>query len=212
MGILAALKFAPAIFSAATSIFSAVTGNEPKASTPEALAEEIVSLPESDRAAVTTQVLAFKAQIQALDTDRYKTLTEGDAAKVAATARPEIAKRAMGVLETFSLIAKILFAATALEWFVRAGYALAGATFPEVKSIWSLVASAQPIAEMIWAPLIASFWVCAGVIKKYMGCRERDKAQQYEMMAGRPLSSSAATVEAAGGAIAGLVNAWKGRG
>ncbi|PCJ57865.1 MAG: hypothetical protein COA65_08970 [Rhodospirillaceae bacterium] len=209
--LLAALKFAPAVMSAGSVIYEAVTGSKLSGeTTPEKLADKVAALPEGKRADIIEKTLRVKARMQALDTERFIAM-DGDAEKLRASARPEIARRAMGVIETFSNAIKILFWMTALEWLVRSGFALAGKPFPITDSIWDLVAGAAPVAEMIWAPLLASFWVCADVIKKYMGCRERDKSQEYEIRAGAPLNSSAATVEAAGGAVSNLIKAWKGR-
>jgi len=210
--ILAALKFAPAVFSASKAIFSAVTG-EPVAGdeTHEDLASRIQSLPPEQQAAVTTQILAFKAEVQALDTERFIAMTESDAEKVKATARPKIARRAMGVLESFAWVFKVLVIATVVEWAARAICASVGVSFPVTDSLPGLIAELAPAAEMIWAPLIVSFATCASVIRKYMGCRERDKAQQYEMMAGRPLGAAASTVEAAGEGIAGLIKTVRGK-
>jgi len=210
--LLAALKFAPAVLSMGRSLVESITG-EPVATdvTPEDLASHVDALPESQRAAITQGVLYYRQRLQELDTDRFRQLTEGDAAKVAATARPEIARRAMSVIETFCWAIRLLFVMTVIEWLVRAGYNFAGASFPVKESLWSLIAAAKPVSEMIWGPLIASFWVSADVIKKYMGCRERDKAQQYEMQAGRPLDSAAATVAAAGGNLAAIIKAVRGK-
>lgn len=208
--ILGALKFAPAVFSAGKAIFSAVTGQEPADDeTPESLAGKIGALPPDEQARVMTHIQDVAAEIQAHDTERFVAMTEGDADKVRATARPEIALQAMAVIAIFGWCFRILIVATVVEWLARAGFAIAGKPFPVTDSLWSLIAEARPVSEMIWGPLVASFWVCAEVIKKYMGCRERDKAQEYEIQHGQPLSSAAATVEAAGGAVASLVKAFR---
>lgn len=209
--VLSLLTAAPALIDAARSIFSDETGGEqlPQDASPEQVAERIEALPPEQRNAVVVRLYEHKERLQGYDTDRFKSLTDGDAAKVAATARPEIAKQAMAVVTMFARGISILFVVTVLEWFARLVCAAAGWGFPEV-SLWDLIAKAAPVTEMIWAPMLGSFWACVEIIKKYMGARERDKAQQYEIMAGRPLSSAAATVEAAGGALTGLVKAWRG--
>jgi hypothetical protein len=66
-----------------------------------------------------------------------------------------------------------------------------------------------PVAEMIWAPLLGSFWASVEIVKKYMGVRERDKAHEYELRNGAPLNSTNATIEAAGGTIANLIRALR---
>ena len=65
------------------------------------------------------------------------------------------------------------------------------------------------MAEMIWAPLLGSFWASVEIVKKYMGVRERDKAHEYELRNGAPLNSTNATIEAAGGTIANLIRALR---
>lgn len=209
--ILAALNYAPSVLAFGKQIFNAVTGTEaPASDDPEDLAKAIDALPADQKADVSARILDFRAKMQALDTQRFVSMNDGDAEKVRATARPEIALRAMGVISIFSKAAAVLFVATVLEWLLRAGFAVAGKPFPITDSLWSLIADAAPAAEMIWGPLIASFWVSAEIVKKYMGCRERDKAQQYEMMAGKPLNSTQATIQAAGGAVSNLIKAWRG--
>lgn len=208
--LLGLLKFAPAIFSAGQSIVAAFTGEEPpEDETPDQLAGRIQNLPPEQQAQVITQLYALQAQIQKMDTERFVSMNDGDADKIRATARPEIALRAMSVVETFALIFKCLFFVTIAEWLLRSGFAVFDATYPVDASLWEMIAKAKPVAEMIWVPLLGSFWACVEVIKKYMGCRERDKAQQFEIQAGRPLSSAAATVEAAGGFVSGVVKAFR---
>lgn len=210
--LLGALKFAPAVLSAGMEIFNAVTGEElPPDTTPETLHDKIEQLPPEQRAVIAAEIVRAKTRAQELDTARFAAMNDGGAEKVRATARPEIALQAMGVIRVFATAFKVLVLATVLEWLARAGFAVAGEPFPVTESLWDLIADAAPVAEMIWGPLIASFWVCAEVIKKYMGCRERDKAQQYEMQAGKPLTSAAATIEAAGGGIAGIIKAVRGK-
>ena len=225
--LLGALKFAPAVLSAGTAVAEAVTGKsvpEAAKTSPEALADYVGTLPEDQQAAITEQVIAAKVRTQETDTERFKSMNEGDADKIRATARPQIALRAMGVIETFSWAFKLLCMAVAAEYLIRAGFMMFGcetaagedggaikvcASFPESLSITSMLSSLAPVSEMIWGPLVASFWVSADVIKKYMGCRERDKARADEIRAGRSLDSTAATIEAAGGGIAGIIKAFR---
>jgi hypothetical protein len=210
--VLAALKFAPAVFSAGKEIVGAFTGEEvPPDATPEDVAARIEALPPEQRAIAVGQVIAAKTREQELDTERFRAMNEGDAEKIKESARPQIALRAMRVVTMFSAAISILFIATVLEWAVRAYFAFKGTKFPVTESLWDLIADAQPVAEMIWAPLLGSFWACVEVIKKYMGCRERDKAQEYEARAGRPLNASAATIEAAGGGVASIIRAVRGK-
>jgi len=82
-----------------------------------------------------------------------------------------------------------------------------GEPLPETVTLPGMLADLSPVAEMIWAPLLASFWASVEIVKKYMGVRERDKAHEYEMKNGGPLSSTTATIEAAGGTIAKIVRA-----
>lgn len=210
--ILKMLNAAPAVFDAGKEIVEAVTGEAlPPSTTPEDLAGRIEALPPEQRAAVIQHVMTVKAQIQGLDTDRFKLLTDGDTEKVKATARPEIAREAMRVITIFSEVFRVLCYATVFEWLLRAAFDLAGQPYPVSVSVMSLFAEVSPAAEVIWAPLIASFWVCADIIKKYMGCRERDKAQEYELANGAPLQSTQATIAAAGSGLAGLINAVRGK-
>ena len=210
--LLTALKFAPTVLTAGREIVGAFTGREPPAdAAPEDVAAEIEALPPDERMAATMQVMQAKTRAQELDTDRFYELTSGSAEKIRSTARPEIALRAMGVLTMFARAITVLFSAIALEWAVRALCAIAGASPPDLPSITGLVAHLEPVAELVWAPLIASFWVCADIVKKYMGCRERDKARADEMRSGKPLESARATMVDAAGSISGIIRALKGR-
>ena len=210
--LLAALKFAPAVLGAGREIVGALTGREPAPdATPEEVAAEIEALSPDQRMAATLQVMQAKTRAQELDTDRFYELTAGAAEKVRATARPEIALRAMGVLTLFARAVALVAVAVAVEWCVRAACAIAGVSPPDLPSIPGLIAELEPVAELVWAPLIGSFWACAEIVKKYMGCRERDKARADEMAAGRPIESAQATVVEAGGSIAGIIRALKGR-
>lgn len=209
--LLAALKFAPTVFSVGKKLFEATTG-EPTADdeTPETLAAMISELPPEQRVKLEKGILETKAEIQRLDTDRFLSMNEGDAAKVAASARPEAMRQAMSVITIFAKCFAALIIFTFIEWALRFGFGVFDKPYPG-PSLWALIAEAQPVAEMIWGPLVASFGVCASIALKYMGCRERDKAQQYEMQAGRPLNAAAATVEAAGSGLANIIKAVRGR-
>jgi hypothetical protein len=68
-----------------------------------------------------------------------------------------------------------------------------------------MLAGLSPVAEMIWAPLLGSFWASVEIVKKYMGVRERDKAHEFEIRHGAPLHSTQATIEAAGGTVAQVI-------
>lgn len=206
-GILSALKYAPSVLSAGAQVVAALTGEEvPPEATAEDIAAKIEALPPEQKAVAIGHVLAAQTRAQELDTDRFKSMNDGDAEKLRASARPEIALQAMAVLTMFARGMRVLFWATVAEWAFRLGCYFFGAEYPDI-SLWGLIAEAAPVSEMIWAPLLASFYASIRIIEKYMGCRERDKAHEYEIAAGRPLNSTAATVEAAGGALAGLVKA-----
>ncbi len=210
--VLPLLQYAPAVFEGASAIIAAVTGEDPpqEATRNEhVMAEHIDRLPPAQRAAVVTQLLALKERVQNLDTERFLAMTDGSVEKLRASARPEIARRAMSVIETFALVFKVVFFAIVLEWAVRASSELFGLGLPATASLTGSMAQLGPVAEMIWAPLLGSFWACVEIVKKYMGVRERDKAHEYEMRNGAPLSSTQATIEAAGGTIAKVVRAWR---
>lgn len=210
--LLAALKFAPSVLSAGTQIYQAITGKEVDPSvTPEALTGMVSTLPPEQQAEIQKQVLLTKAQIEAFDTQRFMELTAGDAEKVHATARPEIALRAMAMLETFMWVFKMLMLITIVQWLTYAIYDGLGVTAPFTHSFWDLLAKAQPVQEMIWAPLLASFYAALQVITKYMGCRERDKAQEYEIQNGGVLKSTDAIIAAAGGGVANIIRAARGK-
>ncbi|MBP5857277.1 hypothetical protein KAJ83_09675 [Marivibrio halodurans] len=213
-GLLAALKFAPSVFAAGQSIYNAVTGEDPPpeaVESEEAFARHVEGLPPEQRDRIVEQTIAAKVAIQRADTERFVAMTDGTAEKIRATARPEIARRAMGVIERFSRILVWLGALTVLQWAVGWLGPLVSNDFRAPASIWDEIAKMAPVAEMIWAPTLAALYACLEVIKKYMGCRERDKAMEAEIRAGRPLKSTQATIEAAGGAIGGIVRAIKGK-
>ena len=209
--LLGALRFAPAVLSAGREIAGALSGREmPPAATAEEVADRIDAMPEAERRAALSHVLAARVRCQELDTARFTSLTEGGADKVRATARPEIALRAMRVVSLLGRGLTLLVLATVGEWAVRMAYAVLGAGEPELPSIWALIAEAEPLAEMIWAPLVATIAASTSIVRKYMGCRERDKSREDEIRAGRPLDAGQATIADAGGAIAGLVRAFRG--
>mgnify|MGYP003667310978 FL=1 len=216
--LLGALKFAPSVLSAGVNIYNAITGDGealPEDAPAETVAAKIEALPPEQRRLAMVEVMKAKTRAQELDTARFVSMTAveegGDAEKIRSTARPEIALQAMSVITIFAKAIRLLFVVTVIEWLTRAVFALADKPFPVIDSIWDLLADAAPVSEMIWAPLLGSFWACVEIVKKYMGCRERDKAQQYEMQHGAPLHSAAATVEAAGGGIANIIKAVRGK-
>lgn len=213
-GLLTALKFAPAVFSAGKSIYNSVTGEDPPAEaakSEEAFAEHVEGLPPEQRDKIVEQTIAAKVAIQRADTERFVAMTDGSAEKIRATARPEIARRAMAVIERFSKLLVWLGALTILQWLVGWIGPLVSDDFKAPASIWDEIAKMAPVAEMIWGPTLAALYACLEVIKKYMGCRERDKAIEAEIRAGKPLQSTQATIEAAGGAVAGLIKAVRGK-
>lgn len=207
------LNFAPVILEAAGTIVEAVTGDTPPdemRSNADAMAAHLEGLPPETRAMVITHLIGLRAELQRQDSLRFLGLTEGSADKVRATARPVIARRAMDVIATFALVFKIVFLALIFEWFLRLTLAVFEVEFPDARSLPEMVSGLAPVAEMIWVPLLGSFWACVEIVKKYMGVRERDKAHEYEMRYGKPLNSTGATIEAAGGSIAGIVRAIRG--
>lgn len=210
--ILPLLTYAPAIFEGARAIVAAVTGEDPPAEVrdaPETLARHIDALPDAQRAEIVDRLLTLKAEIQAADTARFLAMADGPVEKLRASARPEIARRAMGVIETFALVFKVVFFAIVAEWAVRTASVWAGAPLPVTETLPGMMSELAPVAEMIWAPLLGSFWASVEIVKKYMGVRERDKAHEYELRHGAPLNSTRATIEAAGGTVAQIVRALK---
>ena len=211
--VLAALQYAPAVLEFGQKVFEQVTGKpEPRldGDGPDALAARIESLPEDQRLQITTEIMGFRQRIQELDTERFVALTDGDAEKVRATARPEIARRCMRVLEVYSYSLALLFVVALIDWLARVVAAVFGGTV-EIPSITSMVAQLEPAANMIWPIAISGIGARVAVIRKYMGCRERDKAQEFELKASRPLQSSQAVVDAASGFIGTALNAIRSR-
>ena len=212
--VLAALKFAPAVLSVGRAAYNALVDDDsklPDSAGEDDVAAAIESLPPEQRDAVIEKVLKTKARLQALDTQRFLSMNDGDAEKLRASARPEIALRAMKVIETVVSVFKVVFFFTIAEWLGRAGFALAGKPFPVTDSVWSLFAEEEPVTVLIWPQVVTAIGASVMVILKYMGCRERDKAQQFELQAGRPLQSAEAVATAAGGAIGAIVKAVRGR-
>lgn len=210
------LTAVPSLFKAGSEIVSAVTGSPPPPEatrSPEALAAHIESLPPDQQAAIQTRMFEHLEALDRNSTERFKAMTAveatGDVEAIRATARPEIARRAMAVIETFSSMVWWLALALCVEWAAQAAFWGFGKEFPAALSIAGMLSQLAPIKEAIWAPLIASFWVSADVVKTYMGCRERDKARDAEIRAGKPLESTAATIEAAGGGIASIIRAFR---
>ncbi|NVJ90862.1 MAG: hypothetical protein HWE34_04350 [Methylocystaceae bacterium] len=203
---LAALSALPSLFNAGKSIYQAVTGSPSQATTPEDFQGELEKLPAEQRAQIEAQLTT---KLQELDTQRFLAMNEGDAEKIRASARPEIAKRAMAVIETFTKVFKWLMVFTMLEFLLRFIFTLNDNwNYPDI-SLWGMIAEAQPVTEMIWGPLIASFYASMQMVLKYMGCRERDKARRDEMIAGRPLQSATASIEAASGTISSIIKAFR---
>lgn len=208
--LLGLLKYAPTVLEAGRDIVAAITGEPIPADAPaESVVAAAEKLPPDQREKVLSAVINAKIQLQALDTERFLQLTQGDKEKLEATARPQIALRAMGVLTMFASGVKLMFLATIGELVVRHIYFIMGEAYPDI-SLWKILAEGAPVAEMIWAPLLGSFWASVAVITKYMGCRERDKAQEYEIHNEAPLKSTDAVIAASGGAIANAIRVWKG--
>ena len=228
--ILAAL---PSLFSAGAEIVSAVTGEAPPAealASPEAMAAHIENLPADQQAEIQRR---FFEHVEALDRnsterwgDRMAMEAAADVEKLRATARPQIALQAMGVIRIFAFVLVWAMAALSVEWLARAGFAIWGCaettgpdglavevcrTMPAELSVAWMLAQLEPVTTIIWPPLLASFAACVSVIKAYMGARERDKARADEMAHGKPINATAATIEAAGGGLAAIVKAFRSR-
>lgn len=212
--LLAALQFAPAVLSAGRAAYNAIASEDqqlPIDAGPDTTAAAIGGLPEAQRVEVFAHVLDVKARVQELDTRRFVSMNDGDAEKIRASARPEIARRAMGVIETVVWVFKVTFLATIFEAALRFLFQASGKAWPDGVSIWSLFAAAAPVTDLIWPQLVGVIAASVMVITKYMGCRERDKAQEFELQAGRPLQSAEAVATAAGGAIGAIVRAVRGK-
>lgn len=223
----------PSLFSAGADIVSAVTGKDVPAAakaSPEALAAHIDSLPPDQQAEIQRRMFDHIEKLDANSTERWKARmdmeTAADVEKLRASARPKIALQAMGVIRVFAFLLIWTVAALTLEWLTRAGFAIFGChdsagpggatvqicrSMPADLSVANMLAQLQPVTTIIWPPLLASFAACVSVIKAYMGARERDKARADEMAYGKPLNSTAATIEAAGGGLAAIVKAFRGR-
>ena len=212
--LLKAFTMAPALIGTAGSIVEAVTGDpvdQNVAEDPEKLVRHVAGLPSDQRAAVVLRLMEEKERLQELDTERFATMNDGNAEKLKVTARPEIARQAMGVITLFSKLVVAIGILTMVQWLAAAAEAVIRPEVPwMIPNFWEYLAAAQPVSELVWGPLLASFYACVQVITKYMGCRERDKAQEYEIKAGRPLQSASATIEAAGGLISKTIRAIKG--
>ena len=199
--VLGLLSAAPALLAAATDVYRAVTGDEvPEAarSAPQTMAAAIDRLPADQRDAVVARLLEHREALDREWTTRFVAMSDGDAETLRASARPQIALQAMAVIALFSRLLVGLGIVTVTQWAVLLLCEAMGWQAPTT-DIWAMLAKAQPVAEMIWAPLLASFGACVVIVKAYFGARERDKAQEYELRAGRPLAASAAVVEAAAG-------------
>lgn len=223
----------PSLFSAGAEIVSAVTGEEAPASalaSPEAMAAHIEGLPADQQAEIQKRILDHVEALDRNSTERWRDRmameTNAEVDKLRATARPQIALQAMGVIRIFAFILVWAMIALSVEWLARAGFAIWGCstsigpdglavevcrTMPAELSVAWMLAQLEPVTTIIWPPLLASFAACVSVIKAYMGARERDKARADEMAHGKPLSATAATIEAAGGGLAAIVKAFRGR-
>lgn len=226
------LTAAPQILGAVSGIVSAVTGEDPPPAArtdPDAMAEHIGSLPPDQQAEIRMRVLEHIETLEKETTARWKARmdfeTAADADKLRATARPRIALQAMGVIRVFAAMLLWVMAALSVEWLARIGFAVFGCsvtegpdglavevcrTMPPELSVSYMLAKLEPVTTIIWPPLLASFAACVAVIKAYMGARERDKARADEMAHGKPLSSTQATITAAGGTLAQIIRAVRG--
>ncbi|MGE0256896.1 MAG: hypothetical protein AB7N54_19905 [Alphaproteobacteria bacterium] len=218
---LKAVTAAPAVFEAAKTITAAVTGETlPEAAQrePAALVAHVEALPDEAKAQIILATLEHERALQAMDTERFAKLTpvEGSVEWLRETARPEIALRAMTVLETFPRIFKwMIFGAAvdyATRWIITLFELATGNSYALLldQSLMGAIADVAPAAEIFWGPLVTAIGACIAVILKYMGCRERDKAIEAEMQFGRPINATAATVAAAGGGLADIIRAVRG--
>ncbi len=206
------LKWAPAVLGAGREIVGALSGSPLAEDAPaEEIAAAAAKLPAEQQAQVMMALIDKRNELERLDTERFVAMASADAETQRASARPEIALRAMSVIEIFSKLLALVFLVTVIQWAIGWGYAAFGAPPPAAPSFWEILAQAAPVTELIWAPLIASFWCCVQVIKTYFGCRERDKARMDEIQYGAPLTSTQATVAAAGSGVAEIIRAFKGK-
>lgn len=231
--LLSLLSAAPSLIKAGGDIVSAVTGEAPPPEaleSPEGMVKHIESLPPEQQAEIQRRLFEH---IEALDKEttarwqaRMDAETAADVEKMRATARPEIARQAMAVIRVFSLVLIWAVAMLTIEWLARLGFAVFGCyestgpdgavvevcrQMPAGLSVTALLAQLEPVTTIIWPPLLASFAACVSVIRAYMGARERDKARADEMAYGRPIDATAATIEAAGGGLASIIKAVRGR-
>lgn len=228
--LLEALMLAPQVLNAGRSAYEMFTGEEAP-ETPEGLHEAIEMLPPEQRNQVADKIIESKLEFQRLDTERFKGLTEGSAEKIKSTARPEVALRCMAMMEMpfrlLRLVVTVIGSLLVLEWLIEASSLLFGepvymigedgvAVPVDGLDIRSPLTVIKELSSFFsWEGILAivgpAYLAAVTVIKKYMGCRERDKAQEYEMQYGKPLSSAESTVVAATDAISSAVRLWKGR-
>lgn len=230
MPLLALLKLAPMAFSGISAIVSAVTGEDaPDAAqdSPEAMAAHIESLPAEQQAAIRLRYLEHLETMDKETSARWASRMgmEGDASieTLRATARPQIALRAMRVIYTVRLAVLWLLALLTVEYAVGLALALWGCevtgegaaavkwctTVPASLSVTALLAKLDPVIHLVWPSVVAALLAAQAVVRAYMGARERDKARADEMAYGKPLDSTAASIAAAGGTIASIVRAFR---
>lgn len=206
------LMMAPKIFETGVDIYNTVTGGNESFESETDLAQAIEELPPQHKELVTMKVFEAQVEYQRLDTQRFVTLTDGDAEKVKATARPEIALRCMTMMETpfrmLTLIVYVLVGLLAIEWLIEAVSMLLADDGVGVDVNSPLGLLTQATTAFSWEGVLAiigpAYIAAVVTIKKYMGCRERDKAQEYEIKHGSPLNSANSTVMAASGVLDGL--------
>jgi hypothetical protein len=228
--LLSLLTGAPRIIGAVAGIVEAVTGKAPPATaldSPEAMAAHVDGLPPEQQAAIKVRVLDHVETMEKETTARWAARMgmEGDAGieKLRATARPQIALRAMRVIYTVRLAILWLLALLTVEYAVGLALALWGCdvtgegakaitwckTVPASLSVTALLAKLEPVIHLVWPSVVAALLAAQAVVRAYMGARERDKARADEMTYGKPLDSTAASIAAAGGTIASIVRAFR---
>ncbi|MEX2630015.1 MAG: hypothetical protein WD341_08765 [Tistlia sp.] len=202
----------PAIREVAGAAYESVTGEKVPAETSvKGLAERIQALPPEDQAVVVKAMLDQEVELARIDARQQEALTKGSAEWVRATARPEIALRAMKSIQRVLQAFGLLVAITVLQWAVETGAVLFGAPPPDVGSVWALLAEVKDVWELVAITFGSGFAACVAIVRRYMAARERDKAQEYELAAGSRLHSSGAVETAAGGLVGGLIKAVRGK-
>ncbi len=212
LGLLIDKLAVPALKEAAGAAYEAVTGDKlaPDTSAGD-LADKVQDLPPEQQAAIFKATIDKEVALARIDADQQQALTKGSAEWVRATARPEIALRAMKSIQLVVYGFAWLIGATVLQWAIETAAVLASGNPVDVPSVWALVAQVKDAWDFVAVSFVAGFGACVSIVRRYMAARERDKAQEYELKAGQPLQASGAVEAAAGGLVKAAVNAIRGK-